>query len=76
MHTWIATVYTEGSSNRNQMVEVAASNLTTALKRVVEEAWPGYGPRRGSRAGLSEGGKVPSGGVALVIIIRRVAKEK
>ena len=42
----------------------------------MEEAGPGYGPRRGSRAALSEGGKLPPGGQVLVIRIRRVAKER
>lgn len=56
------------------MVQVQASNLTTALKRVVEEAWPKYGPRRGFGPDLSEGGRLPLGGEVLVIRIRRVVK--
>ena len=76
MHTWVVTVHKESGPlvTRAKMVQVAASNLTTALKRVVEEAWPEYGPRRWSGAGVCEGGKLPPGGVVLVIHIRRVAK--
>jgi len=75
MHTWVATVRETNGQPSDKMVEVAASNLTTALKRVVEEAWPEYGPRRAFRPGLCEGGKLPPGGKTLVIRIRRAAKE-
>ena len=74
MDTWVATVRI-GQVGGGRMVQVAASNLTTALKRVVEEAYPEYGPRRGYKLGLDKGGKLPPGGEVLVIHIRRMAKE-
>ena len=81
MQTWVGTVRKERQISDTRvefsakMVQVAASNLTTARKRVVEEACPEYGPRRSFRSGLAEGGKLPPGGEVLIINIRRVAKE-
>ncbi|MDP2953325.1 MAG: hypothetical protein Q8O76_08440 [Chloroflexota bacterium] len=71
MHTWVATVGNQ-LRTRDETVEVAASNLTTALKRVVEKACPEYGPRRGYFRSPPDGGKLPPGNEVLVIHIRRL----